>query len=541
MFKQALKIFSAFALFALFLGIVPASAFGSNVTDSITIEARTSGTVLELSYNITQSFNTESHGIYMVLPFNQGGVKTSYILESVQAKKSLEVNSFTPEKYDQIWELDQFRLRIGDKNKVVIGQYDYQIKIRATLDTNSKYDIAFLKDWTDPVTKISLKIDGVEQCQKITCSQDKTTYTFNQNKSPANQFVGSSMVYWPYVFSVLMIASIAYLLWSEFARDPNDGLIFDKPEFEPPKDIYPWQAEYLITEGTVNFKNTFLSFMLWLNHKGFIKIEKISADIVDKSFLDKAKGLLAIQPKSEQKEKIKITILKNIPDNIVPKSFLDSVEKMSIEGVQEGLLSSKLNESEHAPKLFETITQSLKDRYVHKPIYGVVGIVFGVYFALAVLISILNSIIQINFSIGNSIMNLLIFTIIITIPAAVYILSKWAKLDKAGAILRAYCVRYKYYLEKVEKYKLDFSNNPNEGVQHYLASVPFAAAFGILPQFEKYIKEILPNVQDVDLTTNFADALFYSSFYTPPSSGSFDGAGIVGDIAGSFVDGGGSW
>lgn len=540
MFKQALKIFSVFALFALFLTNVPASAFSSNVTDLIAIEAKTSGSVLEITYNINQAFNVDSHGIFLVLPTSQNGVKTNYVLESVEAKKSTNDN-FTSENFVQIWELDQFRLRIGDKDKVIIGQYNYKIKIRATIDTNSKYDFAFLKDWTDPVTKISLTIDGVEQCQKTTCSQDKTVYTFNPNKSPANQFVGFGLVYWPYGFSILMVASIAYLLWSEFARDPNDGLVFDKPEFEPPKDIHPWQAEYLITEGSVNFKNTFLSFMLWLNHKGYIKIEKIASDTQDKSFLDKAKGLLAIQPKSEQKEKIKITILKKIPDNIVPKSFLDAVEKMSIEGVQEGLLTSKLNESEHAPKLFETITQSLKEHYINKPIYGVLGIVFGVYFALAVLISIFYAAIQINFSVGNSIMNLVIFTIIITIPGAAYILLKWAKLDKAGATLRAYCVRYKYYLEKVEKYKLDFSNNPKEGVQHYLASVPFAAAFGILPQFEKYIKEILPNVQDVDLTTNFADALFYSSFYTPPTSGSFDGADIIGDIAGSFVDGGGSW
>jgi hypothetical protein len=540
MLKLALKIFTFIGIFSILLGTVPVSAFGDNVTDSIDIDAKTSTSSLQLNYNITQTFNVDSHGIFMVLPYNQGGVKTSYVLESVEAKKSSS-SDFSPENYDQIWELDQFRIRIGDKNKKIIGQYDYRIKIRTSFDSNIKYDFAFLNEWRDPVSKIILRIDDKPQCEGITCTKDSTKYTFNPDKNQANSFVALAFIYWPYPFALLIIASIVYLLWSEFARDPNDGLVFDKPEFEPPKDIYPWQAEYLITEGTVNFKNTFLSFMLWLNHKGYIKIEKVAADIEEKSFLDKAKGLLAIQPKSDQKEKIKITILKKIPDNIVPKSFLETVKKMAAEGVQEGLLSSRLNESEHAPKLFEAITQSLKDRYVHKPIYGAVGIAMGVYFALAVLIFVLYSTVQINFSIGNSIMNLVIFSIIITIPGVIYILLKWAKLDKSGATLRAYCVRYRFYLEKAEKYKLDFSNNPDQGVQHYLASVPFAAAFGILPQFEKYIKQILPNVPDVDLTTNFADALFYSSFYIPPSSGSFDGANIVGDIAGSFVDGGGSW
>jgi uncharacterized membrane protein YgcG len=138
---------------------------------------------------------------------------------------------------------------------------------------------------------------------------------------------------------------------------------------------------------------------------------------------------------------------------------------------------------------------------------------------------------------GTNILLFVLYILPIPFEIALYIL--WPKLTQAGADLRAYCQRYKYYLSYAETLKLDFSNNPESGVQFYLQSVPAAAAFGILAKFDKYITSLLPqesneSISNIGLFTPIYISTF-DSVFSDSSSGSGGGGG------GGSSGGGGSW
>ena len=87
--------------------------------------------------------------------------------------------------------------------------------------------------------------------------------------------------------------------------------------------------------------------------------------------------------------------------------------------------------------------------------------------------------------------------------------------------------------------KLDFSNNPKDGIQKYLVSVPFAAALGILPKYQKYFGKLIPDTSEVSSVNSFYTSYAVATFYTPPSDSSGGGGG--GGGGGGFSGGGGSW
>lgn len=106
----------------------------------------------------------------------------------------------------------------------------------------------------------------------------------------------------------------------------------------------------------------------------------------------------------------------------------------------------------------------------------------------------------------------------------------FAKFNREGAELRAYCQRYKIYIEKTERYKLDFANNPDSGVQYYLANVPFAAIFGYLDQFEKYVQSAFPQSlenSDLHIGSNLSASFHSTNFYTSSGGSNSSSSGSV--------------
>lgn len=487
-----------------------------NFTNKINIEVATSEKKMLISYYITETFNSASHGIFLALPLNQGGVKTDYSVKSVEFKKASQTQ-YQTESYQQIKETDQFRFRVGDPNTTITGQYDYKILVEASYDSGTSYTFSFVKDWLEYVDQISLKINGGKnECLSTGCSSAKISFDFNPNsQTKGNYFLTNVQIYGLYGFIVILIYAVIYTIWFIFAKDPNTHLIFDKPEFEPPADITPWQAQILISEGNFDFKNTFLSFLLWLNSQRYIEI---------------------VPPKDTDTMDIKI--LKPIPRDLLPPVYTEAIEKMEEFGIEEGLKLSKLNQVQHGKEAFDMILESLRKYYVQKPFYKAWSISLVGFFVCIFLLLFAFDFIRDTFLIGESFRTLAVALIAVSFPGMLWLLAKWAKLNRQGAEIRAHCIRYRYYLEKAEKYKLDFSNNPTDGVQFYLKSVPFASAFGILPQFQKYINEILPNNPEIKTGNDFWLTMSVISFYTPPSTssgGSFGGGG------GGFSGGGGSW
>jgi uncharacterized membrane protein YgcG len=566
MFKKILLLTSFTAiLFAAFnFSNVSVQAFGTNITDEIKVEIQTREDDYLLTYTITQTFNEESRGVFLSLPNNQDGVWVDYNLISVQKSNlikeannfftfkdtsqtvvtesnldgpgvplqtaelpSLEDNNqaeqsvtFEDETYNQIHEWNEFRVRVGNKDKILPrGQYIYKIQLEASRNKDYKHDFTLIYDWTDPVTNISVVADGRELCTGVlTCSASKTVFELNPSKNEAPLYHRIFNNLWIYLITLPLISGLILILWYFFARDPSSGFKVDKPEFEPPKELYPWQAQFLINEGSVSFKETFLSYILWLNNQKYIKITSNNHQ-------------------KKPKDKITIEILKTLPKDVLP-IFNKAITKMPEKGIEKAIYDSKINQGQDGGKLHKHIYDSLKKYYIQKPLYSPTAITlilgFVVFFAGIFGFQFL----QETFLVGNSWVPVLIISLIYSVIPTWWLLRMWGKLSRKGYNLRAYCQRYKFYLEKAEKFKLDFSNNPKEGVQFYLKSVPFAASFLILPQFQKYMHSIMPNVSEIDSNTALRSTFYATRFYTPPSSSS---GGSSGGGGGGFSGGGGSW
>jgi len=545
------KIFSLFFIIGLLLSLVSPNVLAAdNQTEliKIVINDQTS-TKLDLSYYIVQNFKNESRGIFLALPKNQNGVWTDYNLKLVQrtnrpiattfgSKLEIDDNlntisttdflnikttnklNFQLEPYDEIKEWDQFRLRVGKADRILdLGIYVYKIDLEMSLSPDSNYDLELLQDWRESVGKIEIIQKNQNLCDaQISCSKSLTALKISQDK-PKNALNGFGYTVLPYLLILLIISGLSYLIWLKYAKDPMDGLMVDKPEFEPP-DLKPWEADYLLQEGNVNVKETLLAYILWLNNQKFIKLE------VDPKTLE-------LKP---EKRQIQIIMIKDLP-NELPAVFNKTVEKIAELGMKEGVLDSKINEDSDAVTLNAEILKKLAKHYDQKPIYqGWVWIMAGV-FLLFFVGSFVFGFLQEAFLVGNSYGNLAVFALISTVIPAAWILHLWGRLSKEGAKLRAYCQRYKYYIEKVETLKLDFSNNPQEGVQYYLKAVAFAAAFGLLPKFCKYFSTLIPNSSEISSSNNLLTSYAAASFYVPPSSS----GGGSGGGGGGFSGGGGSW
>ena len=166
---------------------------------------------------------------------------------------------------------------------------------------------------------------------KKNCNSQKTQIVINPDKDEMNILV-KFLIHiwlniWIYLLTVLTIFILVYLLWRIFAKDENYGFITDKPEFAPPP-IFPWQTQFLLN-GNLDINNTFLSYLLYLNHHKIIKISTQEPKEI------KINGLPNF-------DKIKIEILQKLPE-ILSNEFNDRIQKMAELGFNQGLFESKLH------------------------------------------------------------------------------------------------------------------------------------------------------------------------------------------------------
>ena len=519
---------------------------------------------IEINYTIIESLYGESRqGIFLSLPKNQDGIWTNYKVLKVEKsnpknynddflnfakENNLDFENFKPESYKKILEYDQLRLRIGTAGThLPKGVYQYNIKIEANYQPNLNYEFEFAKDWTGEIKETALRFDGEFICSSVdnqNCLKNGIRYNLNPNKPTFNGilatfgFMAGTWVLTPliatigsYLFPTAFFYLIILILYFLFAKDPSFGHVHDKPEYEPPKDLLPWQAEYLIKEGGINLKDTFLSYLLYLNHKKIIEF---------KTNLSQKEG-----EKSKLEDEMKLEIKQTIPylDGLPSNKFKNTLQKIAKYGPKKGFKEALLSKEDEAT-LNYTIQKSLNYIYKITPFNNDWTVIWSIFFVVLFLIIFLFAIIQEPFLFGNSISTLILISWVLTLPGLIFLTRRWGILNKEQYNKRAYCLRYKYYLENVEKEKLDFSNNPQEGLQYYLKNVPYAAGFGLLNKFNKYMKKIMPveNQQYINSSSLYSTRLLTSSLYIPPSTSSggvFSGGGSF--SSGGFSGGGGSW
>jgi hypothetical protein len=531
----------------------------SNETANISIvsSTNTSNKKITIKYFITEKFNKPSRGVFLALPKNQDGVWTEYSVKNVIKAKSnekcdlkcAETLDWSSEKYELINEWSEFRIRIGDKNVFIDpGFYSYGLEIEADYNPDVAYNFIFLNDWTETIRQLSLKYNGNMFCgidgqakvtpnpdaeflnqlypdsQNVITEQDLREYKncdknplqvkLNNDKPASSLFISIFLSTWPYLLLLILVNYALYLIWYYIARDEWGKQKLDRPEFEEPK-LLPWQASYLVGDGQFDVKNILLSYILWLNHKKILKIEPIK----------------------EGSKDITISLHKDLPtNNHLPSIYNETIEAVAKLGVNEGILSTKISPATHLEETQNSIKLSLSQYYDKKPLNSPIlwTLLYG--FAIFVLGAIVFSVLQSAILLGNSWSTLLLWAFFFSLPGVYFIFAKWARLNNLGLEITGYCTRYKYYLEHVEILKLDFSNNPKDGIQKYLVSVPFAASFGILPKYQKYFGKLIPDSSEVSSVNSFYAGYAVAAFYTPPSDSSSGGGG-----GGGFSGGGGSW
>ena len=537
------KLIAIFGLVALvFVGLglsLKTQAFGANTTDSITVlvSPNKESQKIELTYQIWQTFNeSTSHGIFLALPKNQGGVWTEYILKSVKRNpEAMEIQNLKnfpkidssglmSDKYESIKEWDQFRVRVGDKNTTLNkGQYYYEMVVEADFEPNQEYDFTVVYDSRDPVKSLKVIQNEQDLCQsELKCDPVNTTISLNKASNKILSFSFWYNALWPYILILVAGVAAIYCAWVRFAKDQFKIETAKSPEFEPPIEVYPWQAAFLANDGNVSVKNTLLCYILWLSNQKYIKLEP-DGDAGDKDV------------------EMKIELLKDLPTDLLPEVFNLAVISSISKGLKDGIYESKINESQDLPKLCELLNGDLKKNYTQTPLsvsnkFLVIfltglALLFGGIFGFQTL--------QSSILLGDSYIGfwILISTLILILVAVIAFY--WSKPTRQGAELINKVKRYNYYLKYVEKFKLDFSNNPDQGVQYYLKSVAFAAAFGVLAKFQKYFDKLLPNTTEINQNAYIYSSYGHVIFYTPPSSS--DGGGGGGDGGGGFSGGGGSW
>jgi len=555
---KILSVFTALILVAgLFFGGVNAQAFGENQTFLIDVEINQNETETVLEYTIFQYFIEESRGVFLSLPKLQDNVWTEYTVENVaraevqnlcDADDFIQAShrriqdelvpclidaqvEFEAEPWDAITEWNQLRFRVG-KPDVILNQglHAYRFTVQAESEDVSRFEQRILYDWDDELNTVQVtdadgnmlcKDGAVQSCR----ANGMVEIEINPQAQEAPFWRGVFHQFW--IFGVIIVAIVAtfYGLWNWVARDPNQILSHTSPRFEPP-ELFPWQADYLVREGRTQLKDTLLGYLLWLNHT---KCTSITPAGVERN------------GKHNKKAEPTLTINQALPgenETGLPDIFNTTIQKIAKKGFKQGILDSKINPGQHTEKMNNSIATSLKSIYTQGSVHSPVGMTAGVAFIAAFV-----SVFAFGFArnvllVGDSIFAIIIFAEIITIPGWYLLFYYWGKLNRNGIKKRDQSHQYRYYIDQAEKLKLDFANNPQTQLQYYLDALPYAANFGLLAQFKKFIANKIP--QNIEADGAFASyALVRSAtFYTPPNSSS---GGFSGGSSGGFSGGGGSW
>ncbi len=482
-----------------------------NRTEEISIDVQhDESSNLDITYTISEKFNNPSRGIFISLPKNQDGVWTNYQLleySVVDASSFQEVET----SYSEIKEWDEFRLRFGEEdNFLPNGTYIYTFTIEATTNTEYKYNFIVLQDWLEEVGDIQVQQNNSLQCGVIECNTKKTEITINKNKNQIPGYLFQWHRFKGFINTFVVTSTIGYASWLLLAKNKPLGNT-KNPNFKHPQ-VYPWEAEFIRTNGKSSIQKTMLGYLLWLSNQKYISL------LFDK-------------------KQMKIHKLKKLP-NILPSIFNQAINNIERTDLAKGIKKTKFSQSRHPIELDKYLIESTAKYYEQKKInYNwIASLIIIPIFIFFILLIVLNITFQ-NLLIGNSYLGIILMAYGFLFVFYVWIVISWANPNLRGTALRKEIKEYYYYLTYVEKHKLNFSNNL-EGVQHYLDQIPFAANFGILHKLTDFLQNHFPNVQEASSIVRTSSIVSTAAFYPPSthsSSSSFSSS------SGGFSGGGGSW
>jgi uncharacterized membrane protein YgcG len=491
---------------SLIISLTPMVRAADSVTDTIRVEVDQSAGKTVARYTVVQAFNVDTkHGIFLALPLTPNGVKIDYKVLSV-------TKGDKPEPYQMLNDMFNYRFRIGDPNvKLATGVYVYNMVVEAKYDSNNQFSYPVLTDWNDTITNLEVKVNGTTQVSNGNSGLYSILTNVGKPELPL-----ITQLYNRFALPLIILITGLFTAFAGHRSTKIHHLSseypYSVPEFQPPKDLLPWQGSYLINDGAVGLEETLIAYYLYLNNLGYITLGTDSSS-----------------------EKINFTINKELP-NILPSSFNDIITQSKDNNLTDVFESLQISE-DYSQELNKYITKDIKPYYDRLPNSDAFGTVFVIYLVV--------------YMIGLFVWFLLIEPIFLFAPIWLWfilgiglffipwlhkVFSTQERFSANGLEMFRMTKGFYNYINVAEKDKLDFDNNPTEGAKYYLANVPWAAQLGLLKQFNTLAANLnipQPTINSID---GVSASVFASSFYVDPSSSSSSSGG-----GGGFSGGGGSW
>ena len=311
------------------------------------------------SYEITEIINADfgnnkRHGLYRNIPIITSATRNinGKDKKTTQLAKVKDV-SVENHKFSEQYELDNYVIKIGDKDKYVTGKQKYIIKYTYILgdDGISAFDDIYYNlignDWDTTIDKVNFTINMPKDFDKNLINftsgaygntKDNVEYKVQDNKIigyttsilnphesvtvrielPDGYFNTSYILNKIYdIISLALLGSFLIIVIILFKKYGKDDMIFKQVEFYPPEDLSPPEIAYIAKSG-VDTKDI-VSLIVYFASKGYIKIIEESKKLIT---LEKLKS---IPSNAKAFEKVFFDALFKKGDKISTKTLKNSV------------------------------------------------------------------------------------------------------------------------------------------------------------------------------------------------------------------------
>lgn len=261
---------------------------------------------MEITENLDVWFNQERHGIYRTIPLKNTVYRQDGSANGNRAK--VEILSVS-ENYETEYEGDNYKLKLGDPDLMVIGEQKYTIRYnyklgRDPLDGKDEFYINLIgSEWTNAISGITFTIEMPKTFDEKLLGfsagwagkADDTGVTWNvsglvitgkydgilepgqaltvRQELPEGYFVDAGFEN-PVLDAVcfglpVIFFFIALFLWMKYGRD---DMVVETVEFYPPDGVNSLDAGFYYKGDVVGSDVT--SLLIYLANKGYVRIEE---------------------------------------------------------------------------------------------------------------------------------------------------------------------------------------------------------------------------------------------------------------------------
>lgn len=353
----------------------------------------------DITENLTVYFNTYKHGIYRSIPKKN---KITRLDNSTSENRAFIRNIEVSENYDRELDNGYLTLKIGDENKVIIGEkkytisYNYDIGRDPLKDADELYFNLIGNYWEDTIIehttfKITMPKNfdastlGFSKGLKGSADSSNIEYEVDDNiirgqvntilkekegltvrlTLPEGYFVipDRQINVWDIISIIFSIlgAIFSFFMWNKFGKD---DLVVKTVEFYPPNKLDCLEIAYIDHNYVMGKDATAL--LIVLANKGYLKIEETfkERDKNHKHPIFKVVKIKDYDGKDEYEKVFFETLFLKKNKNLGKLSVINKIDKEKPEGTTyyEALIQYKIKNNE---KVNEVTKEDLYDNFYH--------------------------------------------------------------------------------------------------------------------------------------------------------------------------------